>query len=86
MQELIQIPKYPAEHAALTKAVDAAGGQTALASKLGRGVRQAKIWTWLNRDSRCGATYVLDIERVTGISRHELRPDIYPVELTGDAA
>ena len=24
---------------------------------------------------------VLDVERITGISRHELRPDIYPVDL-----
>jgi DNA-binding transcriptional regulator YdaS (Cro superfamily) len=29
---------------------------------------------------------VLDVERVTGIPRHELRPDIYPPERERDGA
>lgn len=62
----------------LEKAVQAAGGQLALAKKLG--TSQSRVWNWLNRDSRIPAEFVLPIERATGVSRHELRPDLYPVE------
>jgi DNA-binding transcriptional regulator YdaS (Cro superfamily) len=33
---------------------------------------------------RVPAERVLDVERITGISRHELRPDLYPLD--GEAA
>lgn len=32
---------------------------------------------WENGRRRVPAERVLDVERVTGISRHELRPDLY---------
>ena len=65
---------------ALKRAVEIAGGQTALAKALG--VQQAHVWNWLNRDSALPAEYVIPIERATKgrVSRHELRPDIYPDE------
>lgn len=63
---------------ALINAVKVAGGQQALAKKIG--VSQGHLWCWLNRDKRIPAERVLAIEAATGISRHELRPDIYPVE------
>lgn len=62
----------------LRKAILIAGGQVALAKQLG--TSQARVWNWLNRDSRIPAEYVLPIERATGVSRHELRPDLYPVD------
>lgn len=68
----------------LERAVEKAGGQTALASKIskltGTAIKQSHVWNWINRDKKLPAEYVLAIEKVTGVSRHELRPDIYPVE------
>ena len=34
----------------------------------------------LNRARRASAEYVLAIEAATGVSRHDLRPDLYPRE------
>ena len=65
---------------ALKRAVEIAGGQTALAEALG--VKQAHVWNWLNRDNALPAEYCIPIERATDgrVTRHELRPDIYPDE------
>jgi hypothetical protein len=60
----------------LVAAIDKAGNQSKLARLLG--VRPQHIQNWMNRDSRVPSARVLEIERVTGIPRHELRPDIYP--------
>lgn len=62
----------------LKKAIELAGGQTKLAAICK--TSQGRIWNWLNRDLRVPAEFVLPIERATGVSRHELRPDLYPVE------
>jgi DNA-binding transcriptional regulator YdaS (Cro superfamily) len=61
---------------ALRRAIDIAGGQEALADALG--VRQSHISYWL-RKSKTGvpAERVRDVERVTGIAPHELRPDLF---------
>lgn len=70
--------------AALNKAIETAGGQAALARELaqatGKPLRQGHIWAWLHRTHRVPAECVLPIEHITGVSRHELRPDIYPQE------
>lgn len=42
------------------------------------GVNKSTVLRWL--ENRLPAERVLDVERITGISRHELRPDIYPLE------
>lgn len=64
-------------HDAFEAAVAAAGGQT----KFGRliGVSQQRVWNWLNQGKVLPADYVLAAEAGTGISRHMLRPDIYPI-------
>lgn len=62
----------------LDSAIEKAGGQVALAKLLG--LRQSHISNWRNRNKRIPAERVLDIERVTGVSRHDLRPDLYPLE------
>lgn len=67
----------------LERAVQLAGGQLALAKKIG--TTQSRVWNWLNRDSRIPAEFVIPIERATGVSRHELRPDIYPLDDIVDA-
>lgn len=59
---------------ALNKAITAAGGVGRLAAKLG--IKSPSISGWL----KVPATRVLEIERATGVSRHDLRPDLYPRE------
>lgn len=65
--------------AALERAIEHAGGQTALAKKLG--VKQANVWTWLNRvkGETPPAEFCLGIEVATAgaVSRYELRPDVF---------
>ena len=71
---------------ALAKAIEVCGSQASLASRIG--VKQQVISFWLTK-SRLGvaAEYVIPIERATegAVTRHELRPDIYPQE-QGQAA
>lgn len=45
------------------------------------GVTQTAVWKWLQSSKRLPAEYVLRVEAATGVSRHHLRPDIYPVEI-----
>jgi TorA maturation chaperone TorD/DNA-binding transcriptional regulator YdaS (Cro superfamily) len=59
---------------ALERAIDAAGGVRALARAVG--VSQPAISSW----KRVPADRVLSVEASSGISRSELRPDIYPRE------
>jgi Uma2 family endonuclease/DNA-binding transcriptional regulator YdaS (Cro superfamily) len=67
---------------ALQLAVKIAGGQTALAAKIGR--TQGHISKWLQRNF-IPPDAVLAIERATGIPRSELRPDLYPEQTDGFA-
>lgn len=61
---------------ALAKAIEIAGGQKPLASLIG--TSQSQVWYWLERSKKgVPAEFVLQIERATGVSRHDLRPDIY---------
>lgn len=73
------------ELSALKRAVDVAGGQSALARKLGNGCKQQNVWSWLNESKKAPPAFVLAIEKVTGVPAHELRPDLYP-ESKGRAA
>lgn len=66
---------------ALERAIKSAGGQSALARFLG--TTQGNIWGWLNNSKSIPPKWVLKIEELTGVSRHELRPDIYPLEDRG---
>lgn len=68
---------------ALQDAVARAGGQTKLARAIGK--TQGHISQWLRREY-VPAEEVLKIEAVTGVSRHSLRPDIYPLEFSDPAA
>lgn len=61
---------------AIEKACDAFGSQRQFA--LAMGVSPQAITKWLEKG--VPAERVLEIERVSGVSRHELRPDLYPLE------
>lgn len=71
---------------ALRKAVELAQGETELARRLSvlmkREVKQQHVWNWLNRDKILPGEYCIPIEFAVGgdVSRHELRPDLYPRE------
>ena len=72
-------PLSPLE--ALQRAVDIAGGQTELAKIIDptqKKLKQQNIWTWLNRDKKISARWVVKVSQVTGVPCHELRPDIFP--------
>jgi DNA-binding transcriptional regulator YdaS (Cro superfamily) len=61
---------------ALQEAIDAAGGQTALAAKIG--VTQSLVHYWLNMSKKgVAAEHVHAVHAATGIPAHRLRPDIF---------
>lgn len=64
----------------IERAANILGSQAALAGALG--VTNMAVVHWKRRG--IPATRVLAIERATGgqVSRHELRPDLYPVEVS----
>ncbi|MCX8016612.1 MAG: helix-turn-helix domain-containing protein [Rhodocyclaceae bacterium] len=64
---------------ALYQAIRCAGSQTALAQRVG--VRPQAVHLWVKK-GRVPAARALAVERATAgqVSRHELRPDLYPNE------
>lgn len=62
----------------LARAVRAAGSQSAFGRIVGR--NQSTVHDWLSLEKPLPAEHVLTVEAATGISRHDLRPDIYPRE------
>jgi DNA-binding transcriptional regulator YdaS (Cro superfamily) len=61
----------------IKKAVSAAGGQSALARALGVSPQAVQQWVFAGRVSH---KKVIDVEKASGVSRFELRPDLYPPE------
>jgi DNA-binding transcriptional regulator YdaS (Cro superfamily) len=64
---------------ALETALERAGSQSALARLCG--VSQPAVSKWVRGRKHLPAEHVLTVERATGVSRHLLRPDLYPAEL-----
>jgi len=60
---------------ALARAVRLIGSQVATARLLG--VTQGAVSKWLKNHQPLPPEHVLKVEERTGISRHDLRPDIY---------
>lgn len=61
------------------KAVVALGSQVALAKALGVSAAAVQLWV---RDGIVPPRRVLSVEKASGVSRHELNPELYPVEST----
>lgn len=55
--------------------VEQFGSQAALARELG--ISQPSVSDWRTR-GRVPAERVLDLERLSGVPRHDIRPDLYP--------
>ncbi len=68
---------------ALDRAVQAAGSQLALANALG--IKSPSISGWYDR-KKVPVERVIAIESATGVSRHELRPDVFGPAPEGEAA
>jgi DNA-binding transcriptional regulator YdaS (Cro superfamily) len=64
----------------LRRAIQAVKTADVLATKLGITPQALSQW------DRVPPLRVLDVERITGVPRHELRPDIYPTPEPGRAA
>ena len=58
-------------------------GRTQLELSALLNIKSAAISKWERRG--IPPRRVLDVERITGISRHELRPDLYPKDQAGTA-
>lgn len=73
----------PAQHdsafAAFERAVAAAGSQSELARLIG--CTPANVHQLLKARRLLSARFVIAAEVATGISRHELRPDLYPADI-----
>jgi len=72
---------------ALETAVSEATSQSELARRIAqltsRPIRQGHVWKWI-RAGRVPPDMAIPVERATGgrVTRHELRPDLYPLEPT----
>lgn len=67
---------------ALQKTVELAGGQSELARRIGGRVKQQHVHYWLTVMEKISHEHVLAAEAAVGgrVSRHDLRPDMYPRE------
>lgn len=62
---------------ALQKAINRVGSQVKLASLLG--ISTQSVNRWKNRyHGKVPSSRVIDIYKITGVTPHELRPDLYP--------
>ena len=59
---------------AMAVACGSVGGQAALARAIGR--PQEAVADWVNGKSLVDPELVIQIERITGVSRHDLRSDL----------
>ena len=70
--------EHETPHSVFRRCVKALGGQSAAAQLFGKS--QPTIHLRLRDNREIWAEHVLAAEAATGISRHDLRPDIYPRE------
>lgn len=63
-----------AKSEALKRAIEKTGGLAGLAEPLGISVQAVSQW------DEVPPLRVLAVEQISGVSRHDLRPDLYPAE------
>ncbi len=63
---------------ALRRAKEKLGSEQALADVVG--VKQPSVNYMLRSGKRVPAEWCIPVEEATGITRHALRPDLYPIE------
>jgi DNA-binding transcriptional regulator YdaS (Cro superfamily) len=68
---MAQVAKIKIEDAGLREAIQAAGTKYRLAKMLG--ISPASVQTW----KRVPVERIVEIERLTGVARHLLRPELY---------
>ena len=64
---------------ALNRAIDSAGGPSALARRIG--VTPSAVTNWAKSVKRISPQNAIRIENVTGIPREEIRPDLFRREV-----
>lgn len=68
---------------AAKRAIKKAGGVAKLVNKInaeqGLNLEPSSVYQWKTRG--VAAYYVIPVERATGISRHDLNPRLYPIEV-----
>ena len=66
------------ETQALEQAIAAAGSQSELARRIG--VSQNAVSRWMRINGQVGDRFAIKVEQATdgAVSRHDLRPDLYP--------
>ncbi|MBY9062455.1 helix-turn-helix domain-containing protein [Sphingomonas yunnanensis] len=60
----------------LARAIRAAGSQSEFARLIRR--RQSTVSAWLKGDKEIPAEYVREVSLATGLTWHDLRPDLFP--------
>lgn len=68
----------------LARAVRAAGSQSAFARIIGR--RQSIVYAWLKAGKHLPVEYLEVVRKETGLSNHDLRPDVFGPGPDGDHA
>jgi DNA-binding transcriptional regulator YdaS (Cro superfamily) len=68
--------------AAVNKAIELAGSQRKLAKMCGEPIIQSHISYWKNIGKKINSAYVLKLEKAFKgkMTRHDMRPDLYPGE------
>ncbi|MCA0208146.1 MAG: helix-turn-helix domain-containing protein [Proteobacteria bacterium] len=74
----------PTRFEALTTCRDRAGSDSQLARDLD--VTQPTVWRWLKQTKQMPPEYCLKAERIYGVPKEYLRPDIYPRDVMVDQA
>lgn len=64
--------RVPGKKTPLQRAIEAAGGPKTVGRAFD--ITPEAVYQW----ERCPVPRVLELERISGVPRHELRPDIYP--------
>lgn len=82
INELKAVALDEAKKAAIGSSGRAVKGNTALSKALNDEITPQAISQW----KQVPHDRVLDVERATGVSRHRLRPDLYPLEEQAEAA